>query len=326
MPTTPGTRSAPLTPQQTLEKVSSLITEIGDDKPESPEPAVAAPEVPAPEQAPPAPSDKPDAPVEPVDEDDTPVEVKVDGEPVQVSLAELKRNYSSHAHNTQRAQELSEREKRLEPEIRQRLDQEVSQERAEYRDGLAKIRQALEQLHGEPDWVTVRTQVSDAEFLKRKADWETQKAQTLRLKAAEEDVAQRDRAAQTRQYQDYLRAEEDKLKAAVPEWTDTAKGQTEIAKLASFAKAKYGIPDAQIAQAFTSAAAILIVRDAMRYAELHREPNAQAKARSPQIKAAKPGSPERPRPNAVQQKLIEQTKSGRQRDAMQAIAAMLPDD
>ena len=33
--------------------------------------------------------------------------------------AELKRNYSQHAHNTQRAQELSAREKELEPQIRQ---------------------------------------------------------------------------------------------------------------------------------------------------------------------------------------------------------------
>ena len=63
---------------------------------------------------------------------------------------------------------------------------------------------------------------------------------------------------------DHLRAEEAKLVAAVPAWKDTAKGRAEIAKLADFVRTEYGVPDAQVQQAFQSAAAILAMRDAKR--------------------------------------------------------------
>src|SRR6267142_3683934 len=159
MPTVPGTKSnVSLSPQQTLEKIGGLITEISDDKPAELEPAVEAstapPEPGASEQAPPAPSDKPDAP-EATEDDETPVEVTVDGEPIQVSLAELKRNYSSQAHNTQRAQELSAREKDLEPQIRQRVEGEVQELRLKYVSGLEQIAQALQRMEGEPDLLQV---------------------------------------------------------------------------------------------------------------------------------------------------------------------------
>lgn len=325
MPTIPGSKSnVSLTPQQALEQVSGLITELGDEPPAPVEPAVDAPQ-PPPETAPPVPSDT-EAPAEPSPEDTQVYTVKVDGEPVEFTLEELKASASYQAHNTQRAQELAEKEKRLEPELRQRIAQEVAQERQLYQARLEEIRQALEQINGEPDWVGLRKEVTDAEFLKRKADWETAKAQTLRLRQEEQRVADLQQQEQGRQWKQYLQQEEEKLQTAVPEWKDVEKGKSEIAKLSTFVKTKYGIPDAQLAQAFTSSAAILLARDAMRYAELHRDSTATVKPRPSAIKAAKPGTPARPRPDAVQQKLIEQTKSGRHRDAAAAIAAMLPDD
>src|SRR2546421_635684 len=113
MPTVPGTKSSvSLNPQQTLEKIGGLITEIGADQPPESEPAApavdatATPEAPATAPAPPAPAEQPETP----EDDDELEEVVVDGEPIQVSRAELRRNYSQHAHNTQRAQELSAKE------------------------------------------------------------------------------------------------------------------------------------------------------------------------------------------------------------------------
>ena len=327
MPTTPGTKSnVSLSPQQTLEKIGGLITEIGADKPETSEPAVpeastAPPEPPASEQAPPAPSDKPDAP-DTVEEDETPVEVTVDGEPIQVSMAELKRNYSSHAHNTQRAQELSAREKELEPQIRQRVEGEVQDLRLRYVQGLEQLSQALQRIEGEPDWVKLRGEVSDADFLKQKADWEAAKAQRDVLRRHQQEEMEQAQQQAARQHLGYLRQEEEKLLAAVPEWKDTTKGKAEIAKLGEFMRTKYGVPEAQVQQAFQSAAAILIMRDAYRYAELHREANPAQRKTQP-IKAARPGTPDRPRPTERVEKLVAQTKSGRQRDAAKAIEAML---
>src|SRR5437660_6999205 len=166
MPTVPGTKSnLSLSPQQTLEKIGGLITEIGADQPPTPEPAepaepqAATPEPPATAPAPPAPADQPETP----EDDDELEEVVVDGEPVQVSRAELRRNYSQHAHNTQRAQELSAREKDLEPQIRQRVEAEVQEQRLRYIQGLEQLTQALQRMEGEPDWVKLRGEASDAD-------------------------------------------------------------------------------------------------------------------------------------------------------------------
>jgi len=324
MPTIPGAKSStPLNSQQTLEKVTSLITELGDDTPAPDEAAEQADKAPvesvASEQAPPETSDKPDAPEA---EDETPIEVKVDGEPVQVSLAELKRNYSSQAHNTQRAQELSEREKRLEPEIRARVEQELQDVRLRYLTGLQQLDQALGKLEGEPDWVKRRTELSPDDFLKEKADWEANKAARDQLRRHAQEEAQAAQAAQVKQHHEYLRGEQDKLVAAIPEWKDTAKGRAEIDKLATFVRTKYGFSAEQVAQGFQTAGVILAMRDAYRYAELHREPN-PAQRKGAGIKPAKPGTPDRPRPDAERQRILDSTRSGRSRDAASAIEKLL---
>src|SRR6266550_3434421 len=328
MPTTPGTKSnVSLSPQQTLEKVAGLITEIGDDKPAAAEPAVEAAPVAAPTEPVPSATPPPaDADTEPApdEEDDTPHRVTVDGEPTEVTLAELKRSYSSAAHNTQRAQELSAKEKELEPQIRQRVEGEVQDLRLRYVQGLEQLLQALQRIEGEPDWLKVRAEVSDADFLKQKADWEAGKAQREQLRRHQQEEMEQAQQQAARQHLGYLRQEEEKLVAAVPEWKDTAKGKAEIAKLGEFMRTKYGVPEAQVQQAFQSAAAILIIRDAYRYAELHRDANPAQRKQQP-IKAARPGTPDRPRPNEKVEKLIEATKSGRQRDAQRAIQALLPD-
>ena len=330
MPTVPGTKSSvALSPQQTLEKIGGLITEIGGDQPPTPEPAApaepagtAAPEVPASAPAPPAPAEQPEPP-DAEDEDDAVLEeVMVDGEPVQVSKAELKRNYSQHAHNTQRAQELSAREKELEPQIRQRVEAEVQEVRLKYVQGLEQLNQALARIEGEPDWVKLRGEVSDADFLKQKADWEAGKAQREQLRRhQEQEMAQAQQQA-AKQHLAYLRQEEEKLVAAVPEWKDTAKGKAEIGKLAEFVRTKYGASEQEVASAFQHSRVILMARDAYRYAELHRDAKPAERTRQP-IKAAKPGTPDRPRPTEKVEKLVAQTKSGRQRDAAKAIEAML---
>lgn len=326
MPTVPGTKSSvSLNPQQTLEKIGGLITEIGGDQPPAPEPAepavdtTATPEPPAPAPAPPAPAEQPEAPE--ADEDEL-EEVVVDGEPMQVSRAELRRNYSQHAHNTQRAQELSAKEKQLEPEIRQRVEAEVQDLRLRYVQGLEQLSQALQRMEGEPDWVKLRGETTDADFLKQKADWEAGKAQREQLRRHQEQEMQAAQQQQAKQHLAYLQQEEQKLLAAVPEWKDTAKGKADIAKLAEFVRTKYGAGEQEVATAFQHSRVILMARDAYRYAELHREPNPAARKQQP-IKAARPGTPERPRPTEKVEKLVAQTKSGRQRDAAKAIEAML---
>lgn len=328
MPTSPGTSSnQPLTPQQTLEKVTGLITELGDELPETTEPDVsaarpAATEPEPPETTPPETSES----AEPAQEDDdTMLVVPVDGEPTNVTLRELKDSFAYKGHNTRTAQELAEKEKRLEPEIRQRVEAEVQGERSQYQQGLQQLRQVLEQLQGEPDWVALHTQLPPEDFLKRKADWEASKAQLEQLKAHERQVAEQAASEQAKAYTTYLRGEQDKLQAAIPEWKEPEVAKAEQAKLLAHAKV-YGYTEQDV-RSVTDHRALLVLRDAMRYRELHREVSPQAKARTASIKTARPGTPSRPRPNEQFQKKVERAaKSGRQRDAMDAIADLLPDD
>jgi hypothetical protein len=63
---------------------------------------------------------------------------------------------------------------------------------------------------------------------------------------------------------DYLRGEEEKLRAAVPEWKDTARGRAEIAQLAAFLRTEYGVTNEQIAAGFLDSRVIILARDAMR--------------------------------------------------------------
>jgi len=327
-----GVTSTPLNPQQTQAKILDLITEVGDEPVET-APAETAPakaEKTAPvaepepsEATPPEPSETEPTP----EEDTTEYEVLADGEPITVTLAELKKSYSYQAHNTRKAQDLAEQAKRLEPDIRQRIEAEVGATREQYLQGLQQLRQALQRIEGEPDWVAKRQELPPEEFLKQKADWEAAKAEREQLARHEAQVAEEAQQARAKEHLAYLRQEEAKLTAAIPDWaTDVPKGKAEIAKLAEFVRTKYQVPEAQVAQGFQSAAVILMARDAYRFAELKREPSAEAKAKTAPIRQARPGTPARPRANEQQLKLVERAaKTGRSRDAQKAIEAMLPD-
>lgn len=316
MPTTPGTLSETLDPKAAQAKFLGLITESSDT--ETPEPvveAVAEPEK-TPEPSAPAPQSA-ETDSEPTDE--KMYEVKVDGEPILVDEDELKSGYSRDRDYRQKTMALADERKAFESER-----SGVTEEREQYRAGLAQIRQALQDLQGEPDWTALRKELPAAEFLERKADWEHQQLNLQRLKAAEDEIAAKARTDQEKQTQVQARAEWDKLMSVLPEWGKPEIYKAELTKIVAGAR-QYGFTEQDL-QSVTDHRAILLLRDALKYRELKREPTPAVKAKVSGIKTARPGTPERPRPNAKQEQLIEATKSGRQRDAMSAILGMLPDD
>ena len=315
-----GTVSAPQTPQQTLEKVTGLIEEVAVDEP-APTPEPEQPDAsPAPTPSEPAP--QPSEPEPPADEADSQeFDIKVDGEIQTVPLSELKRGYSREADYTRKTQALAREREALRSQLEAEVQASVGQKGLEYQQGLTQIRQALEKIHGEPNWVELRKTLEPGEFLKQKADWEASKAELDQLRRHETDVAEQNQRAQAEQFQKYRRQEQDKLLAAVPEWADSEKAKAEQAKLVSVAK-QYGFSEQEVL-GVTDHRAILLLRDAMRYRELHREPN-KPKPKTSDIKTARPGTPDRPRPNAEYTKKVERAKqSGRQRDAMDAIADLI---
>jgi len=322
VPTTPGIPSQSLDPKQAVEKFAGLITET-DSSPDS-EPDESSPPPAAPSDAPPPPEETSDT--EPTAESETAAdalyEVKVDGSPVRVDLDELKAGYSRQEHFSREMRKLADERRAFETE-----SGALQQDRERYRQGLQQITEALQQLQGEPDWEALHKELPADEFLKRKADWEVSRAHTEKLQRHQDEEFQAAEQARAEQFQKYLRGENDKLRAALPEWfEDMEKGKTELAKLKSFVTKQYGIATHDVDAAFTGANVVLIALDAMKYRELHREPNPQARAKVSTIRTAKPGTPDRPRPNEKAQKLVERAaKTGRGRDAAEAILEMLPD-
>lgn len=309
-----GASDARLTPAEAAEKISGLISDDIPTTSEAPADAAAPDEPTGPTTPPPA---------ETVASDEaTPeqYEITVDGETVQVDLDELKSSYSYQAHNTKRAQELDTKLKAAE-----RDEGERARALAEYTEGIRTIREALEEIQGEPDWAERRKVLSAEDFLKEKADWEAAKASTDKLKAKEQELRQQQAKDEARKFQDYVRAEQDKLRAAVPDWADETKAKADGAKMRAHAKT-YGFTDKEI-DGITDHRAILLLRDAMQFAALKREPSEQAKKKAPAIRTAKPGAaPPPPPPNAKQAKLIEQLgRTHRQRDAVEAVKALLGD-
>ena len=316
-----GTIAAPATPQETLAKVTGLIEEVPVDESPTPTEPVTEPDA-SPAPTPPEPAPQPSDQEPPATEADSQeFEVTADGEVVTVSLAELKKSYGLEAAHTRKSQALAREREALRSQLEAEVQASVGQKGLEYQQGLTQIRQALEKLHGEPNWVELRKTLEPGEFLKQKADWEASKAELDQLRRHETEVAEQNQRAQAEQFQKYRRAEQDKLLAAVPEWADSEKAKAEQAKLVSVAK-QYGFSEQEVL-GVTDHRAILLLRDAMRYRELHREPN-KPKPKTSDIKTARPGTPDRPRPNAEYTKKVERAKqSGRQRDAMDAIADLI---
>lgn len=315
MPTVPGIPSQPLDPKQTAAKLEGLISEITspDDEPE--ERSTEA----APSDAPTPPSDEDTEPTV-ADETAQPelYEVKVDGSAVKVDLDELKAGYSRQEDYSRKARALADERRAHETEA-----QQVQQDRERYAQGLKQLTDALQSIQGEPDWEAERKNLTPEDFLKKRADWTLSQANLEKLQRHQQDEARQSDESRLAQWQKYLRAEQDKLKAAIPEWEDTAKAKAETEQLVTVAK-HYGFSEQEV-RGVTDHRAILLLRDAMKYRELHREPNPQRPKISP-IKTAKPGTPDRPRPNEKQTQLVERAaKSGRGRDAAAAIEAMLKD-
>jgi len=318
----PSATGPRLTAADATSKIAAFITESADEtRPETPA-VEPAPTPGAPAETPPAPPPpEPAATEPPPTEDPAPLyDVTVDGERLQVDLDELRAGYQKHEDYKRKTMALADDRRSFEAE-----SHAVQAERAQYADGLRQLTQALEQLQGEPDWDDLHSKLEPAEFLRQKADWERSRAHTEKLKAEQTRVEQQQQLDHEKRYQTYVRAEQDKLKTAWPEWADPEKAKTEAAKLRAHAKT-YGFSDQEIA-GVTDSRTILLLRDALKYRELQREPSAQTRAKTPAIRTAKPGaSAPPPPPNARQQELIRQAaQSHRLRDATKAIEALLPD-
>lgn len=219
--------------------------------------------------------------------EDLTVKVKVDGQEMEVTLAELRNGYSRTADYTRKATALAEQRKSLEAEV-----EAIRAERTQYAQLLPILQQQIQQQNAaEPDWDTLYDE-DPIEAARLERHWRrTKEEQTQRLAAiqaeqqrlAEEEVKQRNQ-----QMQAIVEAERAKLPEVIPEWKDQETMMREAQELREWATSN-GLTEQDV-NSLTQAAHIALIRKAMLYDKGVRN---MEKAKQPSKKKARivrPGS------------------------------------
>lgn len=219
--------------------------------------------------------------------DDLTVKVKVDGQEMEVTLAELRNGYSRTADYTRKATALAEQRKAFEAEA-----EAIRAERAQYAQMLPILQQQIQQQNAaEPDWDTLYDE-DPIEAAKLERHWRrTKEEQTQRLVAIQVEqkrLAEEDAKQRTMHMQAVVEAERARLPEVIPEWKDQATMMKEAQELREWATSN-GLTEQDI-NSLTQAAHIALVRKAMLYDKGARN---MEKAKQPvkqKARVVRPGS------------------------------------
>lgn len=208
---------------------------------------------------------------EPTDEDnneevtqelseDLTIKVKVDGEEVEVTLAELRNGYSRTADYTRKATALANERKMLQAEV-----ESIRNERAQYEQLLPALQQQLEQAAAaEPDWDSLYDE-DPIEAARLERHWrksreeQTQKLNAIR--AEQQRLAQENAKEQQRAMAAFIEAERAKLPEVIPEWKNQETLVREVNDLRNWAVSQ-GLSEQEV-NSLQQAAHIAILRKAM---------------------------------------------------------------
>jgi len=219
--------------------------------------------------------------------DDLTVKVKVDGQEMEVTLAELRNGYSRTADYTRKATALAEQRKAFEAEA-----EAIRAERAQYAQMLPILQQQIQQQNAaEPDWDTLYDE-DPIEAAKLERHWRrTKEEQTQRLvaiQAEQKRLAEEEAKQRTMHMQAVVEAERARLPEVIPEWKDQATMMKEAQELREWATSN-GLTEQDI-NSLTQAAHIALVRKAMLYDKGARN---MEKAKQPvkqKARVVRPGS------------------------------------
>jgi len=192
--------------------------------------------------------------------EDLTIKVKVDGEELEVTLAELRNGYSRTADYTRKATALANERKTLQAEV-----ESIRNERAQYEQLLPALRQQLEQpAAAEPDWDSLYEE-DPIEAARLERHWrKSREEQTQKLKAieAEQQRLLQERAKQQQQaVTAFVEAERAKLPEVIPEWKNQETLVREVTDLRKWALSQ-GLTEQDI-NSLQQASHIAILRKAM---------------------------------------------------------------
>jgi len=220
--------------------------------------------------------------------EDLTVKVKVDGEELEVTLAELRNGYSRTADYTRKATALANERKALQAEV-----ETIRNERAQYEQLLPALRQQLEQsAAAEPDWDNLYEE-DPIEAARLERHWrKSQEERTQKLaaiQAEQQRLAQERTAEQQRAMAAFVEAERAKLPEVIPEWKNQDTLVREVNEMRQWALTQ-GLTEQDV-NSLQQAAHIAIIRKAMLF-DKGAKNVAQAKAPATKkvARIVKPGS------------------------------------
>ena len=194
--------------------------------------------------------------------DDLTVKVKVDGEEMEVTLAELRNGYSRTSDYTRKAQALAEERKAFQSEA-----ETIRQERAQYAELLPLLQQQLmQQASAEPDWDSLYNE-DPIEAARLERQWrKSREEQSYRLQAIQAEqqrLAQEAAADQARAIQAFVEEERAKLPDVIPEWKNQETMVREAKELREWAIAQ-GLTEQEV-DSLRQASHVALIRKAMLY-------------------------------------------------------------
>lgn len=282
-------------PTDPAQRILALITPREEKASQSPAPeSPVEEETPAPEQSATAetPADQAEAESEGAAEAPEATEeaapathtVVIDGQVRQVPLSELIAGYQQSADYTRKTQLLSEQRRAVEA-----AEAAARDTREQYAQRLEAAEQFLRaSIPPEPDWNTLKAELSDSEFAKRYAEHSLQRE---RLGALQGEIA-RINEQRTLDAQQELVArvqqEQQLLLQRLPDWKVAEKAKADQTVMLDAAKAYYGYTDAEL-ENITDHRAVLVLRDAALYRQMLA---AKPKVQQQKVPApmAKPGA------------------------------------
>lgn len=164
-------------------------------------------------------------------------EIVVDGESRQVTLDELKTNYSKGENYTRKSQEVAEQRR------------QVEQAKQDYAERVQALNQFAYQLNQEPtvpepqiDWESLRHNDPMQYIIEKDAARDREQVRQQR-QAQMEAVRQEQQYLAQQQHQEYLESERQQLVSIIPAWQDNEVAASEKRELREFAKKQYNLTD-----------------------------------------------------------------------------------
>ena len=218
---------------------------------------------------------------------DLAIKVKVDGEEVEVTLAELRNGYSRTADYTRKVTALAEQRKQIEAE-----QEQIRTERALYGELLPKLRMQIEQQAAqEPDWDSLYND-DPIEAARLERHWrrvkEEQATKLQAIEAEQQRLSATQIAEQQRLLQERVATERAKLPEIIPEWKDEKVMAKEVQELREWAVSA-GLTEQEV-NSLTQASHVALVRKAMLYDKGARKVEAAKKPAQKKGRVVRPGS------------------------------------